>query len=83
MNDNLINKSIDWSINAINQSNNDIKSPNWLFRILIVCIFFIIYVYFLICIQKIVPIVYSKCRNKTKDNLEIDKIIAMHKKNQN
>ena len=81
MSDNLINKSIDWSINALSRSNNDIKSPNWLFRLLIVCIFFIIYVYFLICIQKIIPVVYNKCRNKQKDNLEIDKIIAKHKKN--
>ena len=35
----------------------------------------------MICIQKNIPVVYNKCRNKQKDNLEIDKIIAMHKKN--
>ena len=46
MNNNLIQSGLDWSINAINQSNNDIKSPNWLFRLLVVCIFFIFFFIF-------------------------------------
>ena len=83
MNNNLVNKTIDWSINAIrskdlsfaNQANCDIKSPNWLFRLLVVCIFIIFYFYFLFCVQKIIPIVYNKCRNKHQDNIEVDKII--------
>ena len=45
MSDNLINKSIDWSINALSRSNNDIKSPNWLFRI-INCV----YIFYYICL---------------------------------
>ena len=57
-----------------------LNQPNLLFRLLIVCIIFIFYFYFLVCIQKIIPIVYNKCRNKHQDNLEIDKIILNFKK---
>ena len=52
MNNNLINKTIDWSINAINSdSNSDSKSPNWLFRLIIICLFFFILFLFYIVIE--------------------------------
>ena len=71
----VIKNGINWSINAINQNNSDLKSPSWVFRLLTGCIFIIIYIYFLVCIFKFSPVVYSKFRNKNKENLEVDKII--------
>ena len=70
---NPLNKTLDWSINAIN-TNTTHKAPNWLFRIIIVCLFITIYFYFLWIENKIIPIVYYNCQNKEKDNIEIDKL---------
>ena len=82
---NPLDKTLDWSINAINQSPTQ-KSTNLLFRLLIICLrkfsmnflsfAFIIFLFYFLCLEnKIIPIMYYNCRNKHSDNIEIDKII--------
>ena len=77
MNNNLINKTIDWSINAINNENTFNNDQNLLFRILIVCLFFIFYIYFILIVNKIIPIVYNNCKNIEKGNCRIYKTIEL------